>query len=121
MSNSSELIKSGLHTTQAGAIAGSIQGGLTAAGSNQATALALSSVNNVVTTAAASTGVVLPLVHAGDTITVVNLGANALSVYPPVAGKIQSGAANAAFSVAVGKTGVFTAYDNAGSFFAITG
>ena len=81
---------------------------LTAAGTNLATALVLSESFNVVTTAAASTGVALPVMEVGDKVTVVNLGANALLVYPPATDSIQTGAAGVAFSIAVGKTAEFT-------------
>jgi hypothetical protein len=61
--------------------------GLTAAGTNQATALALTKVINVVTTAAASTGVALPsaaTVGIGGYVIIFNAGANAIKVYGAV-------------------------------------
>ena len=88
---------------------------LTAAGTTQANALALSAVNNIVTTAAASTGVRLPSTGAGDGVIVANLGANALLVYPVVGGSIQGGATNAGFSVPTLKTAIFTARDGSGN------
>lgn len=91
-------------------INGTVSDGLTATGSNQATALQLSSDVNVITTVAASTGVLLAAIPApGDEVIVVNLGANALNVYPATGGAIQSGATNAAFSVAAGKACKFIA------------
>lgn len=54
---------------------------LTAAGNNRATALQLAKDINNVTTAAASTGVALPVGVVGMTITVFNAGANAIQVY----------------------------------------
>lgn len=76
--------------------------GLTATGSTLATGLALNAKFNNVTTAAASTGVVLPLAAAGDVVFVRNGGANALSVYPNSAtGTIGGGSAGAAVSLAV--------------------
>jgi len=101
------------------AIVGEVANNLTAAGSTQGTALKLSAVNNVVTTAAASTGVQLPATGPGDAITVANLGANALLVYPVTGGAIQTGAANAGFSVGVGKTATFTARDASGNMIAV--
>lgn len=62
----------------------SVASGLTAAGTNRATALALSKDINVIGTAAASTGVVLPAsatVGIGGKVTVFNNGANAITVY----------------------------------------
>lgn len=91
-------------------INGTATDALTATGSTQGTALACPSDNNVFTTVAASTGCVLPASPApGDEIAVANLGANALSVYPATGGAIQTGATNAAFSVASGKTALFIA------------
>lgn len=101
------------------AIVGDVANALTAAGSTQGTALKLSAVNNIVTTAAASTGVQVPAMLQGDSVTVVNLGANALSVYPVTGGTIQGGAANAAFSVPTLKSATFIARDGSGNLAAI--
>jgi hypothetical protein len=81
--------------------------GLTALGNSQGTAYALTSDLNVFTTVASSTGCLLPTSAIGDWITVVNHGANTLSVYPPSGGKIANGSTNAAFSVAATKTAQF--------------
>lgn len=73
--------------------------GISAAGTNQATATALGTTTyQRVTTAAASTGVKLPAAVAGMRIVVFNKGANTLAVYPATGGIINDGAANAAFS-----------------------
>lgn len=99
------------------AIVGIPSTGLTATGSGQSTALALPTDFNVFTTVASSTGAQLPWgvdgttvgpVQLADEITVVNHGANTLSVYPQTGGKIANGSANAAFSVAATKTAYFT-------------
>lgn len=101
------------------AIVGDVANTLTAAGSTQGTALKLSAVNNIVTTAAASTGVQVPAMQQGDSVTVVNLGANALAVYPVTGGTIQGGAANAAFSVPTLKSATFIARDGSGNLAAV--
>lgn len=106
------LMAFGTQSAAAQAIVGDVADNLTAAGSTQGTALKLSAANNIVTTAAASTGVQLPPMAAGDSCEVTNLGANALLVYPLTGGAIQTGAANAGFSVAVGKSAIFTARAN---------
>lgn len=85
----------------------SVATGLTAAGSTQATALALTNDVNIFGTVAASTGAILPNYDIGDDLVVVNGGANALNVYPPVGHQINSGAANAAVSVPAGKSARF--------------
>ena len=61
--------------------------GLTAAGTNQATALALTKGINVISTAAASTGVSLPAaatVGIGGSVMIFNDGASAIKVYSAV-------------------------------------
>lgn len=86
--------------------------GLTATGSTQGTALPLPTDFNVFTTVAASTGTILPATQngygaMGDDITIVNHGANPLTVYPPVGGNVANGATNAGFTVNATKTAFF--------------
>jgi hypothetical protein len=91
-------------------IAGDLQGGVTALGTTQATAQAVYGDNVVVTTAAASSGVILSGnagFAPGDDVFVANQGANALTVYPPVGGQINALGANVGFSVAAGKAASF--------------
>ena len=78
---------------------------LAGAGTTQADATPITACNSVFDTAAASTGARLPAnCSVGDELEVVNLGANALLVYPPVGGKVNALADDAGFSVAAGKT-----------------
>lgn len=83
-----------------------------AAGNSQGTALAIPSGQDltIVTSVAASTGVILPAsgVGIGEEYIIANHGANALSVYPPVGGKMGTASTNSAYSLAAGKTGYFT-------------
>lgn len=89
-------------------IVGSVTGSLTATGSTQGTALEVCDDVNVITTAAASTGVILKRdLSPGDRQVIANLGASSLSVYPTVGGKINSLATNGAFAVAAGKVAEF--------------
>jgi len=104
------IMGAGIAPLTAQALNGFAIDGLTATGSTQGTALNLSADVNVVTTTAASTGVLLPSNPSpGDEIVVANLGANALNVYPNTGGAIQALAANTAFSLAAGKTAKFVA------------
>jgi hypothetical protein len=80
----------------------SISAAVTAAGSTQGTATALTKTINNVTTVAASTGVVLPTAVAGYMVIVRNGGANALNVYPATGAAINAAAANSAHSLPVG-------------------
>lgn len=75
---------------------------VSAAGSNQGTATALTASYNVVTTVAASSGVILPVPTLnGWAITVVNKGANPLAVYPNSGGAIDGAATNVAITVPI--------------------
>ena len=109
MTTQAKLMGSGLAAAAATQItSGDLTNSITAAGATQATATAIYSEVNIVTTAAAATGVLLPSNRAaGDQLEVANLGANALAVYPPVGSAIGTGATNAAFSVPVSKTCLF--------------
>lgn len=104
------LMGAGFAALQATSLKGAVADSLTATGSTQGTALALTSDNCVFTTVAASTGCILPAnPDPMDGVIVANLGANALSVYPATGGAINSGAANAAFSIGAGKVAEFFA------------
>jgi hypothetical protein len=87
----------------------SYQNGISAAGTTQAGATALTACINRISTAAASSGVALPVSAGGMTITVANAGANAVNVYPYNSSGdiINALAANAAFSVPASKTASF--------------
>jgi len=71
---------------------------VSAAGTTQGTGTVLAKAINVVSTVAASSGVVLPVAVAGMRITVMNTSANSLLVYPASSGIINTQAANAAYT-----------------------
>jgi hypothetical protein len=101
---------------------GTIADSQTATGTTQATGFSLAYDTVVFTTVAASTGATLPggnIAQPGDEVAVANLGANSLSVYPPVGGNINGGAANAALAVAAGKTAYFIARNGGLNWIAI--
>lgn len=112
MPTQANLMGSGCPALQAQASVGLVKTGLVATGNSQGTALSLPSDFNVFSTTAASTGAILPAtgvnVQLGDSYIVVNHGANALSVYPPVGGTIGTTSANTALSVPAGKTAYMT-------------
>jgi hypothetical protein len=86
---------------------------ITAASTAQATGTALSGFQNVVTTAAGETAVVLPATHAvGSPIVVRVTSATAGLLFPPVGGAINGGSTNASFSVAQNKPVVCFAHAN---------
>lgn len=79
----------------------SVATGLTATGTTQGTALAISADVNFVSTVGANSGVILYNGVIGDSVFVMNDGgANALTVYPPVGGKVNNLATNAGFTLA---------------------
>lgn len=83
--------------------------GLSAAGTNQGTAAAITNQTNEFTTVGSGQGAILPSPEQGEFIFVANAGANALLVYPASGHSINALAANAAFSVAAGKNALFWA------------
>jgi hypothetical protein len=90
----------------------SISTGVTAAGSTQGTATALTTDINHVTTVTASTGVRLPTpATAGLKILIRNGGANPLAVYPHSGGNIAGTGVDAAISVDLGVVLEFIAFD----------
>jgi hypothetical protein len=82
---------------------------VSAAGSTQGTATALTTDFNVATTVAASAGVVLPATTVGQNVWVDNKGANALTIYPPSGSAIDNLAVNAGYSLAINAGAEFKA------------
>jgi len=72
---------------------------ISAAGTAQGNATALTKAFNVVSTVASGAGVVLPTAVAGMRVTIVNTSANTVIVYPASGGAINSLATNAGFSL----------------------
>jgi hypothetical protein len=82
----------------------SVATGISAAGSTQGTATAITKEINVVSTVSSGNGVVLPTAVAGMSIHITNTSANSLLVYPATNGIINSLSANAAFTHGAGAT-----------------
>jgi hypothetical protein len=96
-----DIMKGGISAGMARAINGQVRGSLTAAGTLISDALDLTASINVVTTAAANSGVQLPNGEIGDEVEILNLGANALTVYPDTSSnQINALAAAAGFLLA---------------------
>ena len=98
------LMGSGLSALSAEAISGFESENLTATGTVQGDALRLAADHNYVTTVASGTGVILPSTgwNKGDMITIMNLGANTLKVYPQTGSAIGAAAADASVNVTAG-------------------
>lgn len=84
-----KLFGSGLNTLAVAAIGNDVASGLTATGTNQATAYALTAADNEFTTVADGTGGVLYAGTPGDTQSVYNGGSNPLNIYPPSGSQIN--------------------------------
>ena len=82
MATAADIMKGGHSAMGARAINGQIQSSITAAGTVITDATDLTASINVVTTAAASTGVQLQNCEIGDSVEILNLGANAVTIYP---------------------------------------
>lgn len=92
------------------ALAGTVTGSISSAGTTQATATAVVDDINVVSTAAAGSGVIVRSdLSPGDWQVVTNSTSNVLFVYPPVGGALNIGGllaktANQPLSLAPGRT-----------------
>ena len=75
-----------------GGVQRTVSAGLTATGTNAATALPLTSSRNQFSTVAASTGALLPAAVVGLDVTVFNDGANPLTVYSKGTDTVDGGA-----------------------------
>ena len=77
-----DMMQGGTSAGQARALNGQFNTSITAAGTAISDATDLLTSTNVITTAAASSGVQLPTAQIGDQVDILNLGANAVTVYP---------------------------------------
>lgn len=119
-----DMMGSGLSAGAANAINGNATPAQTALGTVQGNAFALMTSTVEFTTVAAGTGAILPgtggRLTNGDLIAVVNQGANALLVYPPVGKQIGLTAVNTAVSLPSGKVGLFL-FRGDGNYFGLIG
>lgn len=97
MALAKRMMGGGLSAGACKAINGDVNSAVSAAGTTQGTATVLKSAIAVITTAAASSGVILESVEIGDEYDILNLGANAVTVYPPTSSQINALAANSGF------------------------
>jgi hypothetical protein len=100
MALAARIVAAGLSAINAQAIQGTVANTLTALGTIQGNAFVIGTDISRFTTVAAGTGAILPPMNPGDSVEIVNAGANALLVYPPVGGKINGLGTNAGYSVA---------------------
>jgi hypothetical protein len=100
-----DITSSGDHTA-------SISAAVSAAGTDQTGATALSKTFNVVSTATENQGVKLPAASAGVLYTIINGTSANVKIYPNTSGTINSGAANASILIAPGSTIKLIGIDN---------
>ena len=101
MATARDIMKGGHSAGASRAINGQVNGSVSAAGTGISDATDLTASINVVTTAAASSGVQLPSCEIGDEVEILNLGDNAVTVYPDIStGQINDLAAGAGFLLA---------------------
>lgn len=104
MTITAKLMGTGISNLAALAITGEVVNNLTATGTNQATALLISSDLCIFSTVDSGTGCRLPVGAQQDEYAICNDGANALLIYPPLGGTIGGGAVNASISLAAGSS-----------------
>jgi len=107
MGLAARMMGGGLSAGQAKAINGDVNSAVSAAGTTQGTATAIKSSINLVTTVAASAGVILPSTDVGDTVEIINLGANVLTVYPDSGSRINAVATNTGISLGLNINCIF--------------
>lgn len=101
MARAFQVMGAGFSAGQAIAMGGTINAAVSAAGTTQGTATTLTAAINLVTTAAANSGVILPQGQVGDEFLIWNFGANPVYVYPPSAAKINQLATNGGASLPI--------------------
>ena len=108
MSRVQVMVDAGISVRQAHGITGTNAAAVSAAGTNQATATLIAADNNLVTTASAGQGVVLPSYSAGD-ILIANGATVDVLVYPASGASLNNGSANAAITLVPGAAATFKA------------
>ena len=83
-----------------GSLTKSVAGTVSAAGTDQGTATALTKTINMITTATANQGVKLPAAAAGLTIKIINTTAVTVVVYPTISDVIDGGTVNVGVNLA---------------------
>jgi hypothetical protein len=95
-----EIMQGGLSPQTAKSMAGGANAAVSAAGTTAGTATTIGSSMSIITTAAASSGVRLPSLEIGDETEILNVGANAVIVYPASGERINGLATDASFLLA---------------------
>jgi hypothetical protein len=111
MSRPSQVLGAGINGLASVAVCGNGAGSLTATGSTRSDALRLTAVYNLIATAAAGTGILLPPCEMGSTIWVANDGANTVSVYPAESTVVTINGTSSG-SIPTAKTTTFIAISN---------
>lgn len=116
MAGTTNLMQAGIAALAAKMLGGEVTTGVSAAGSTAADATPVAAGLVVISTAAASTGVILPSATISGPTVVVNGGANTVAVYPATGEKINNGTASASVNVTNAKNGIFIPFGNQWGF-----
>lgn len=95
-----DIVKGGFSPQSAKCIQGQVQPAISAAGTTQGTATTLTASINVITTAAALSGVILPSCEVGDEVDICNLGVGTVIVYPDSGSRVNGLSTNSGFQLA---------------------
>jgi len=100
MVTATDMVAAGFSSGQASGSNGQIAATLSGAGTTQGTGTAITASVSVFTTVAASSGATLTDSMIGDEYDILNLGANALTIYPPTGARVNALSANTGFQLA---------------------
>lgn len=107
MATARDIMAGGFSAGSAKAVNGQVSAALSGAGTVQGDATSIVASINVFTTTAASTGGILPACEVGDSVEILNLGANTLTVYPDSGARINQVATNGGVSLATNTAMIF--------------
>ena len=111
MASLTETMHAGAHALLAGMIGQDEETAISAAGTTQATATQTKASISVVSTVAASAGVILRSANGRSIELKLNTGANTLTVYPAI-GEKMNGTTNGSVQIATGKSALFVPHIN---------
>ena len=100
MATAADLVSTGFSPGQAQGANGQVSATMSGAGTTQGTGTAITASCNIFTTVASLSGATLSDSMISDEYDILNLGANALTIYPPSGARINALSANAGFQLA---------------------
>src|SRR3990167_6691016 len=107
-----KIMGAGVAAGLANVLLGDVKDSMTASGTSQSDAQTIGCAITRFTTVASGAGAILPAGSVGDELLIINAGANALSLYPPIGHAINAGSTNTAFSIPTASSTVFKRVSN---------